>query len=229
MTIISKKKEWHRVECSWDGVVGWIDSKQFYVLKETDLKHKEECKTYSLEHLHGLNSNTITIPISLGSNLYHCDGLNVKMPFGSFQFQGQIVSLDRAKHSSRLLASIARRYIHCPQLYGGRSILGVDGPGYIQVIFKMIGIRLPRTCSEQSKMGTDVGFQSQAQFGDLAFFESEKGLIEHVGLVQEDNTILHVYGQVRLDLLDQHGIFDKTKKRYTHKLRTIRRIEELKE
>lgn len=227
VSIISKKKDWYRVECSWDGIVGWMDPKQLYVLKEADLKSKTECSTFSLEHLHGLNSNTITIPISLGSNLYHCDGLNVKMPFGNFQFQGQIVSLQQARNSARLLASIARRYIHCPHLFGGRSILGVDAAGFIQVIFKMIGISMPRNCSEQSKMGTDIGFQSQARFGDLAFFESEAGLIEHVGLVQEDNTILHVYGQVRLDLIDQHGIFDKAKKKYTHKLRTIRRIAEL--
>lgn len=228
VSIISKKnKDWFRVECSWDGTTGWIDPKQIYVLKESEIKNKEECTTFSLEHLHGLNSNTVTIPISLGSNLYNCDGLNVKMPFGQFQFQGQIVSLQQSAHSRRLLASIAQRYIHCPYLFGGRSILGVDAAGFIQVIFKMIGIRMPRTCSEQSKMGNDIGFQSQATFGDLAFFETEVGLIDHVGLVQEEGKILHVYGQVRQDLLDQHGIFDVIKKRYTHRLRTIRRITDL--
>lgn len=226
--IISKKnKDWFRIECSWDGVTGWIDPKQIYVLKESDLKGKKDCDTFALEHLHGLNSNTVTIPISIGSNLYNCDGLSVKMPFGQFQYQGQIVSLTHSQNSSRLLASIAQRYIHCPYLYGGRSILGVDASGFIQIIFKMIGIHLPRNCRDQSKMGSDIGFQSQSQFGDLAFFESESGLIDHVGLVQEDGLLMHVYGQVRQDFLDQHGIFDKSKKKYTHKLRTIRRIVDL--
>jgi len=223
--IVSKKnKDWHRIKCSWDGVIGWIDPKQFDVLKESQLHHYEECTTFSLDHLHGLISSDRSIPISIGSNLYKCDGMNVKMPFGNFQFSGQIVSLDQSKNSKRLLVSIAKRYIHCPFLYGGRSILGVDASGFLQVVFKMIGIMIPRYCEEQALLGADIGFQSQADVGDIAFFEDETSRITHAGLIMESSMIMHVHGQVRMDRLDQQGIFSLSEKKYIYKLRTIRRL-----
>ncbi len=225
--IISKKsKEWYRVKCSWDGTIGWVDPKQFYVLKDSQLKYFEPCTTFALDHLHGINSSSkqYTIPISIGSNLFRCDGLNVKMPFGDFQYSGQIIDLKQSQSSERLLLSIAKRYIHCPFLYGGRSILGIDASGFIQIIFKMIGINIPRSCVEQSVLGEDIGFQAQSRVGDLAFFEDESHQIMHVGLILDDSKIMHVHGQVRTDLLDQQGIYDRSIKKYTFKLRTIRRV-----
>jgi len=227
--IISKKnKNWFRVECVWDGIVGWIDPKQFYILKDKELgKMQLECKTYTLDHLNGLNSTSSTIPISIGSNLSKCDGINVKMPFGQFQYHGQIVNTEQSQPSVKLLLNIAKRYLHCPYLYGGRSILGLDASGFTQVVFKMMGYKLPRSCQDQALVGVDIGFRSQAREGDLAFFQDEMGIIDHVGIILEDESIMHVYGQVRLDKLDQEGIFDLTRKKYIAKLRTIRRILEI--
>lgn len=223
--IISKKnKDWFRVACKWDGTQGWIDPKQFYVLKESEANKISDCTTFSLDHLYGLASDKATIPISLGSNLYNCDGLNVRLPFGKFQYRGQIVDLKQSMHSCKLLQSIARRFIHCPYLFGGRSILGVDAAGFMQVIYKMVGVELERYSRAQAKQGHDIGFSSSAMAGDLAFFQSNEGLIDHVGMILEDGQIIHAYGQVRIDVLDQQGIFNKEKKRYSHKLRTIRRM-----
>jgi len=223
--IISKKnKDWFRVRCSWDGCIGWIDPKQFHVLKEKEVHLFEACDTFSLDHLHGLSSSTSTIPISIGSNLYRCDGMNVKMPFGHFQYSGQILNTASAKSSDSLLITIAKRYIHCPYLYGGRSILGIDAPGLIQVIYKMLGQKLPRNSLEQANLGIDIGFVAHSKVGDLAFFEDENRLINHVGLIIDDTSIMHAHGQVRIDKLDQQGIYNVEQKRYTFKLRTIRRL-----
>lgn len=223
--IISRKnRDWIRVRCCWDGSIGWADPKQLHVLKAKEVHLFEDCDTFSLEHLHGLSSADKTIPISIGSNLYKCDGLNVKMPFGHFQYSGQIIQLSATKSSTPLLIAIAKRFLHCPYVYGGRSILGIDAPGLVQVIYKMMGYKLPRHSAEQAKLGVDIGFVTQCEVGDLAFFENENQLITHVGLILEDNTILHAYGQTRIDQLDQQGIYNKKQKRYTFKLRTIRRI-----
>ena len=224
--IISKKnKDWFRIECLWDGVIGWIDPKQFHVLKDKQLgKMQKECKTFTLDHLHGLNSSSSTIPISIGSNLPHCDGINVKLPFGQFQYHGQIVNTEQFLPSKKLLLNITKRYLHCPYLYGGRSILGLDASGFTQVVYKLMGCNLPRSCDAQALEGEDIGFRSQAKPGDLAFFENDQGQIDHVGILLEEESIMHVYGQVRLDKLDQEGIFDLQKKKYIYKLRTIRRV-----
>lgn len=223
--ILSKKKGWYRVECLWDGIIGWVDPKQFHTLKEKEIpKLDTQCNTYTLDHFYGLNSGQHTIPITLGSNLDKCDGINVKLPFGRYEYNGQIVNLNQSRGSQKLLIKIAKKYLHCPHLFGGRSILGVDPAGFIQVVYKLVGIQLPRYCQEQSLLGTDIGFLEHAVEGDLAFFDSGDGHVDHVGIVMEDSKILHVYGQVRLDPFDQQGIYNKNTKRYIFKMRTIKRM-----
>lgn len=225
--IVSKKKNWYKIKCSWDGTIGWVDPRQFRVIREKELaKHKVESRAFALDHLAGLNSENATFPICIGSNLYDCDGINVRLAFGLYQYHGQIVHLDQSRNSQKLLINIAKRYLHSPYLYGGRSILGVDGEGLVQVIYKMIGLNLPRTALEQSKIGADIGFHSQAQIGDLAFFD-QGGLINKVGIIIGESQIVHVHGRVRIDVLDQQGIFDTQSKRYLSTLRSIRRVTEL--
>ena len=41
------------------------------------------------------------------------------------------------------------------------------------------------------------------EVGDLAFFDDEEGIIKHVGIILENDHIIHSYGKVRVDRLDQ--------------------------
>ena len=60
--------------------------------------------------------------------------------------------------------------------------------------------------------------------GDLAFFENVDGQISHVGMMLEDQNIIHAYGKVRIDSLDSTGIFNKELNKHTHKLRFLRSV-----
>jgi cell wall-associated NlpC family hydrolase len=62
------------------------------------------------------------------------------------------------------------------------------------------------------------------QLPDVAFFDDEEGTIIHVGVVLENNYIIHAAGQVRVDRLDQTGIFNVEKNTHTHQLRLIKSI-----
>ena len=86
------------------------------------------------------------------------------------------------------------------------------------------GVMLPRTAKEQSTIGEVLSFIEESEPGDLAFFDNEEGNIIHVGIVLENNYIVHASGQVRIDRLDQTGIFNVTKNTHTHKLRLIKSI-----
>lgn len=223
--ILSKRaNDWMRIKCCWDDLCGWVDSKQFYVLKEKDLSTGMNCDTYALEHLHGLTSHESVIPISIGSDLVNYDGLNVKLPYRSFQYSGQIVKPDLSDKKLELLGRLASRFMHSPHLKGGRSILGVDSAGLIQLIYKMIGLGLPRDIESQSQLGYDVGFIHNMQIGDLAFFGTSDKLFDQVGFIVESGMVIHVHGMVRKDMLDQQGVYDKKTKKYLYKLRSIRRV-----
>ncbi|MBT4881150.1 MAG: hydrolase Nlp/P60, partial [Flavobacteriales bacterium] len=64
----------------------------------------------------------------------------------------------------------------------------------------------------------------ESEPGDLAFFDNTEGKITHVGIILEDNHIIHASGKVRIDRIDQQGIFNTEIGNHTHKLRLIKSI-----
>jgi cell wall-associated NlpC family hydrolase len=88
----------------------------------------------------------------------------------------------------------------------------------------MIGLRIPRDASRQVKLGIALSFVDEAEPGDLAFFDDEEGNIVHVGIIWKRNKIIHASGKVRIDNVDQFGIFNVDLKRYTHKMRVMKKI-----
>jgi gamma-D-glutamyl-L-lysine dipeptidyl-peptidase len=126
--------------------------------------------------------------------------------------------------SHEIILKLARRYLYAPYLWGGRSPFGIDCSGFTQVVFMMAGLKLKRDASQQVGQGEGVDFAEQAQAADLAFFDNDKGNIVHVGIVMNNNHIIHAAGQVRIDRLDHFGIFNETLGKYTHKLRLIKRF-----
>lgn len=86
------------------------------------------------------------------------------------------------------------------------------------------GVILPRTAPEQPTIGKVLNFIEESDPIDLVFFYCAEGNIIHVGIVLENNYIIHVLVQVRIDRFDQTGIFDVIKNTHTHQLRLIKSI-----
>ena len=112
-----------------------------------------------------------------------------------------------------LIIGYALMYYNTPYLWGGRSPYGIDCSGLSQIVYRMAGIDLPRDASQQVTLGQNYSF-----FGD------ETGAITHVGIIWEQNRIIHASGRVRVDKIDHQGIFNEDLKRYTHNLKVIKRI-----
>lgn len=110
-----------------------------------------------------------------------------------------------------------------PYLWGGRTPAGVDCSGFTQVLFKCMGISLPRDAYQQAGVGESVDFLQQAQPGDLAFFDNEEGRIYHVGVLLNDHEIVHAFGEVRIDTIDAEGILNRETGQRSHRLRIIKR------
>ena len=53
---------------------------------------------------------------------------------------------------------------------------------------------------------------------------NNEGKITHVGIIMENNHIIHASGRVRIDRIDQQGIFNKALGTHSHKLRLIKSI-----
>lgn len=99
----------------------------------------------------------------------------------------------------------AMAYVGTPYRYGNASADGTDCSGLIQMIFKEVGVKVPRTAEEQYRATTLVD-KSQLEAGDLVFFANtyKKG-ISHVGIYVGAGRFVHAArgDGVRIDHLSQ--------------------------
>jgi gamma-D-glutamyl-L-lysine dipeptidyl-peptidase len=222
--VTEQRDNWRQVTCSWDGATGWIDHRQIKRLTPSEYDTYRLDFSMSLSLVEGLMGNDHFIPLTLGAVLPRYDGLRCHLGEEQFQFSGSVVTPGQTRPDGEWLIKIARRYLHAPYLWGGRSPFGIDCSGLTQMVYKMAGIRLLRDPHQQVTQGRSVDFTEQCQAGDLAFFDNGKGDVTHVGIVMSDCNILHAIGKVRIDKMDHFGIFNRDTNRYTHQLRVIKRF-----
>jgi cell wall-associated NlpC family hydrolase len=96
------------------------------------------------------------------------------------------VSDTRATRPSRAL-KVAKRYVGVPYVYGGSTPRGFDCSGYTRWVYKKIGVKLPRTASQQRRATKYVRYPKP---GDLTFFHSH-GRVYHVGIYAGHRYVYH--------------------------------------
>ena len=90
-----------------------------------------------------------------------------------------------ATASEGAVVAQAEKYLGVPYLWGGTDpAKGLDCSGFTQLIYKNLGIDLPRTSSQQATSGQAVASLADARPGDLLFFDhsSSRAGIDHVGV-----------------------------------------------
>lgn len=220
----AKGRQWLKVRCAHDNFVGWVAGNQLKAITPSEFEHFRQHYAYSLELYHPLMAEDFCMPVVMGARFPGFDGMRFRLEETFFTFSGQAVFPENIEAAPEFILKIARRYLNAPFLWGGRSPMGVDAPGLVQMAFQLAGVALPRDAAQQIYLGEPVGFIEQAQPGDVAFFENRAGRISHCGILLSDNEILHAFGSVRVDSLDHYGIFNKSLGRYTHSLRLVKRL-----
>lgn len=198
---IENQDDWIKIRMEYDGYEGWINIKQHQEIPE---------EAYNA--LISKGKSVICNPVEV------FDGKI--LTFGTTIFGNSDSNPDFAKE----MIYNGLKLLDVPYRWGGRTVFGIDCSGFVQLCAKSVGVKLPRDASQQVKCGEDMYFLTEAKPGDLAFFENEEHHIVHVGIIIEGERILHASGKVRIDSLDQTGIFNKETGKHTHFLAAIKRI-----
>src|ERR1051325_336491 len=210
--VIEKQKQWRKIVTTYDGYGGWIYEKQYYpLLAEEFLALSNHPLVLSLDLVQVTVNDHNIFPVLVGSNLPSFNGTHCKIGSSDYQYQGHTRQWSPQPTPKHLIPEMAFTYINSPYLWGGRSPFGIDCSGFTQMVYKLNGVPLKRDAWQQAEEGQTLSFLDEAEAGDLAFFENEGG------------KIIHASGRVRIDNLDYHGIYNNDQKRYTHKLRVIKR------
>jgi hypothetical protein len=203
--VLESRKKWSRIRLAHDGYEGWISNKQWIEIPEEDYKQLEKDVSTITTDILDIITKEQHQPIVIGSILpFYKSGhslLNNEM----YQFDGLTTPGFVKKEK---LVENALMYLNAPYLWGGRSPLGVDCSGFSQMVYRLQGVDLPRDAYQQAEVGTTLSFVEESEAGDLAFFDNNEGEINHVGIILEDNHIIHASGKVRIDRIDQQGIFN---------------------
>jgi hypothetical protein len=226
--VLDTKNSWLLVRLEYDGYEGWIDALQYTKIPEhvfNSLKEKQ--------YVTGLSSHSVCLKLGLeeminllpGSTLPFLQDTKFEINDQEYLFLGES-SIPNPEDFHDTLEETAQFYLNSPYLWGGRSLFGIDCSGYSQLVYKHLGIRISRDARQQVNEGRVVDFLQESEPGDLAFFDNEKGEVSHVGIILDQSEIIHASGRVKIDRLDEQGIFCQDTQKYTHKLRIIKRMTE---
>jgi gamma-D-glutamyl-L-lysine dipeptidyl-peptidase len=203
--ILEVNKNWTKIKMHYDGYEGWMDTKQLKLVTDEDLAKRKV--TVVTEDFSSVLMNDGKTLLSMGSE--------VEFP---------AVASRRSHDVRESIALTAKEFLNVPYLWGGKSFFAVDCSGFTQLVYKIHDIKLPRDTSQQVEVGESLTFVEESQLGDLAFFENPEGKIIHVGIMLDNQKIIHASGKVRIDTLDSTGIFNKEMNKHTHKLRVIKSV-----
>jgi cell wall-associated NlpC family hydrolase len=104
-----------------------------------------------------------------------------------------------ARHLARLdavapdLVAVAEAFLHAPYLWGGKTSLGLDCSGLVQIALTACGVACPRDSNmQEAALGAPLAFTrvlaghlSDLRRGDLLFWNP------HVAIVRDPDTLIH--------------------------------------
>lgn len=213
--VLEERAKWSRVRTSFEGMEAWIENKQLLKITQTDYETLTlQAPRLSADLIEFVTADGLLIPIPIGSELQGVELLR-------HTHSGTISTGEQNKEK---LIETAFLYLNSPFLWGGKTPMGIDASGFTQMVYKLNGYKISRNAAQQALQGESLSFIEESEPGDLAFFDSPDGVINHVGIMMSDNYIIHADGKVRLDRIDHSGIYNAELRRHTHQLRVIKKI-----
>ena len=204
-SVIVEHGEWSKIVVTHDGYEGWVVTTQIKAVGKETFDELNAKKQY---YVNEAIVNHDGLYLTLGTPLF--EPVHAKAVQDSF--------------NADVMIENAHKLLGTPYLWGGRTVMGIDCSGFVQICARMAGISLPRDASQQVNCGETVYFLQEVQPGDLAFFSNDNGSIVHVGMLLSNEQIIHASGKVRIDSIDNEGIFNADLRKHTHRLTAIKRI-----
>lgn len=222
--VLDRLPRWTKIRSTVDGQEGWVDFKMM-----TTYTFMEDCIQSVKERG---NKAVVAVPMAVATDMENGEEfmltLGTHLPYyahGTFEILGRKYLIDpmtvfalgdtdscyKLHIKGEDICSIAQTLINAPYLWGGKNMMGIDCSGFTQVVYSVVGVNLLRNAREQMTQGTIVQSLSEAQPGDLAFFDHadrdpQATNISHVGILLDNKKIIHCSGRVHVDDIDEMGI-----------------------
>lgn len=187
-TVYDVKEGWGWVQLEQDGYVGympmdnlsvtieepthWVSARGTFVYPAPDLKRPPIMR---------LSFNSKVTAVGR-------EGRFLELSRGGFVFSGH---LQLADEKPKDFVRLAERLIGAPYLWGGRSGIGIDCSGLVQLAMQAAGLSCPRDSDmQENEVGEPLPEKDldKLQRGDLVFWRG------HVGIIQSAEWMIHASG-----------------------------------
>ncbi|HUH72897.1 MAG TPA: C40 family peptidase [Chitinophagales bacterium] len=222
--ILEIQKEWTKIQLLSDSYIGFIQNQQWIKVENfNDINFYINSKNNL-----SVNWNEIKLHLPIGARIWKNDINHPVLSQFTFSKKANYKKA-KSKYSPKLLQKAAKKFLGAPYLWGGKTTVGIDCSGFVQIVFLINGIQLPRDAYQQAEIGKIIPI-NECRVGDLAFFSQSSEKITHVGIIYDVTSqgikIIHSSAFVRIDSLDEKGISYTNLQNelvYSHHLKFIKR------
>jgi cell wall-associated NlpC family hydrolase len=185
VTLYEEAEGWAWVQLNRDAYVGYMPSEGLRRDILTPTHKVTSLRTYVYP-----KPDSKSPPLALLSLNAHLSALGEEGTFLALASGGYIFAGHAAAVKARAAdyVAIAESFLGTPYLWGGRTSLGLDCSGLVQLAVEAAGLRCPRDADMQgAELGRPIDWQGVDKLtrGDLVFWEG------HVGIMTGPDHLLH--------------------------------------
>lgn len=170
-----------------------------YTAKNNDtldkIAKKFKLDSDELKEFNELESDEITT----GQKLFVQKPTDVEL--SRLKLEDEIKALTKSEELEKLsikerVVLFAKKFINIPYRFGGTSVMGIDCSAYVQKVYDLIGIELPRSARLQFREGEAID-KTSLTIGDLVFFKTYASFPSHVGIYLGNDLFIHASASER--------------------------------
>jgi hypothetical protein len=185
VTLYEDQEGWGFVQLTRDGYVGYIGMNALAAGRPEPTHRVAVNRTFVYPCPDIKLPARRSSPLGAAVCVHATQGAFAQIGETAFVFAAHLRPLEEREKD---FVTVAERFLHAPYLWGGKTWLGIDCSGLVQVALEAAGCACPRdTDMQEAALGAPLGLDTDLTLrrGDLVFWRG------HVGVMQSETHLLH--------------------------------------